>query len=111
MNYISIFFMIQVIYNFINYNRLRMSISDRQIVYRKKNLIFMDLIYYLMNILYFIWLISIFFFGYLYLSLILLFMTMIYSIIVWKVRTNIRHEFIYSVLKIGLLFLVLIKYS
>ena len=96
MNNLAILFIISSLYSIINYNRLSLSVLNR--VYKNKIQVYSDIIFYAVELFYFIWIIlnTIF-------NLEITWPLLLFMIVSWVFlrKKNSKNNLIYQILKIG----------
>jgi hypothetical protein len=104
MNNLALLFIISSLYSIINYNRLSLSVLNR--VYKNKIQVYSDIIFYAVELFYFIWIIltSIF-------NLEITWPLLLFMIVSWIFlrKKNSKNNLIYQILKIGGLILIYLQ--
>jgi hypothetical protein len=104
MNNLAILFIISSLYSIINYNRLSLSVLNR--VYKNKIQVYSDIIFYAVELFYFIWIILNIIFN-----LEITWPLLLFMIVSWVFlrKKNSKNNLIYQILKIGGLILIYLQ--
>jgi hypothetical protein len=104
MNNLAILFIISSLYSIINYNRLSLSVLNR--VYKNKIQVYSDIIFYAVELFYFIWIILNIIFN-----LEITWPLLLFMIVSWIFlrKKNSKNNLIYQILKIGGLILIYLQ--
>jgi hypothetical protein len=104
MNNLAILFIISSLYSIINYNRLSLSVLNR--VYKNKIHVYSDIIFYAVELFYFIWIILNIIFN-----LEITWPLLLFMIVSWIFlrKKNSKNNLIYQILKIGGLILIYLQ--
>jgi hypothetical protein len=104
MNNLAILFIISSLYSIINYNRLSLSVLNR--VYKNKIQVYSDIIFYVVELFYFIWIILNIIFN-----LEITWPLLLFMIVSWIFlrKKNSKNNLIYQILKIGGLILIYLQ--
>jgi hypothetical protein len=104
MNNLALLFIISSLYSIINYNRLSLSVLNR--VYKNKIQVYSDIIFYAVELFYFIWIILNIIFN-----LEITWPLLLFMIVSWVFlrKKNSKNNLIYQILKIGGLILIYLQ--
>jgi hypothetical protein len=104
MNNLALLFIISSLYSIINYNRLSLSVLNR--VYKNKIQVYSDIIFYAVELFYFIWIILNIIFN-----LEITWPLLLFMIVSWIFlrKKNSKNNLIYQILKIGGLILIYLQ--
>lgn len=106
MNFLALFFIISTFYYLVNKSHLQKNVDQKLIMYDNKRWILFDIIYYIHQILYWIWLFILLFTQWKIFAILLLISSLGNSISIWLF--NNKYDTIFSLIKMFILFCLIV---
>lgn len=108
MNLFAIIFILSTLYYLYNFPHLEKNVQQKLIMYNNKSWILLDIIYYLNNIIYWIWILFLLFSTYKIYGILLFTYSLVVVLLRWKLGKSFKYEFIFSLMRILLLLITLL---
>ena len=106
MNFLAFFFILSTFYYLVNKSHLQKNVDQKLIMYDSKKWILFDIIYYIHQIFYWIWLFILLFTQWEIFAIILLIVSFTSSISIWIIGH--RYDNLFSIVKMIILFCLII---
>lgn len=103
MNLMSIIFILSTLYYLYNFPHLEKNVDQKLLMYNNRSWILLDIVYYLNNIIYWVWIFALLFTQYSTFGIILISYSILVVSIRWSIGKSFKYESIFSFIKIMLL--------
>ena len=106
MNFLAIFFIISTFYYLVNHSHLQKNVEQKLIMYQNRKWILFDIMYYLHQIFYWVWLFALLFTKWEFFAITLISVSLLKSISYWIF--NSKYDLPFSIVKVIILIIFII---